>query len=126
MSADVVKLPTAARRQVQQPQNKLARAAKAQLREQQGRAFPYRHSTMREADKIAAAIHPMTPERWLLLSIVKVMDTEAFAKIAIMGHVGHPTINALIRFAKGSFGLQIDVMAALEQCRTGATKGGEA
>lgn len=115
MSAAVVRLPTSARRQVKQPQNKAARAAKAALREQQCRAFPYRNHTMREADKIAAAIHPMTPERWLLVSIIKVIDADAFAKIAEAGVVGHGVMGGLIQLAKGNFGLQMDIMAALEQ-----------
>lgn len=125
MSA-IVKLPTAARRQVQQPQNKDARAAKLALREQQCRTFPYRNHTMREADQIADAIHPMTPERWTLVAIISVLEPEAFDKIAKMGHLGHTTIRGLFQLAKGSFGLQMDIMSALEQRGASGAKGGEA
>lgn len=125
MSA-VVKLPTAARRMVQQPQNREARAAKLALREQQCRTFPYRNHTMREADRIADAIHPMTPERWTLVALISVLEADAFEKIAKMGHLGHATIRGLFQLAKGSFGLQMDIMAALEQRTAGHAKGGEA
>ncbi len=55
MSAAVVKLPTAARRMVQQPHNKGSRAAGAALREQQGITFDFRSPTEREAEKTAKA-----------------------------------------------------------------------
>lgn len=125
MSA-VVKLPSAARRQIQQPQNKEARAAKLALREQQCRTFPYRNHTMREADLIADAIYPMTPERWTLVALISVLEADAFEKIAKMGHLGHATIRGLFQLAKGSFGLQMDIMSALELRATGQSKGGEA
>lgn len=125
MSA-VVKLPSAARRQVQQRQNKEARAARLALREQQCRTFPYRNHTMREADQIADAIHPMTAERWTLVALISVLEPDAFEKIAKMGHLGHATIRGLFQLAKGSFGLQMDIMSALELRATSQSKGGEA
>ena len=115
MSAAVVKLPTAARRMVQQPQNKEGRAAKAALRDRQGMAFDYRHPHRREADVIAAAIQPMTPERWLLLAMLHVMPADAFEKLSAFGVHGHPAVMGLMKLAKGGVGLNMDVMNALER-----------
>lgn len=81
---------------------------------------------MREADQIADAIHPMTAERWTLVALISVLEADAFEKIAKMGHLGHATIRGLFQLAKGSFGLQMDIMAALEQRTAGQAKGGEA
>ncbi|WP_374394390.1 hypothetical protein [Sphingopyxis sp.] len=113
MSA-VVKLPTAARRVVQQPQNKEGRAARAALREQQGVAFDYRHH-QREADGIAKALYPMTPERWLLLAMLHTMPADQFEKLIAFGTHGHPAIRGLMKLAKGGVGLNLDVMNALER-----------
>ena len=63
MSASVVKLPTAARRQVKQPCNKWSREAKKAMRDAQPVDFDFKFPTVREAEKIAKAIHPMTPPR---------------------------------------------------------------
>lgn len=115
MSGTVVKLPTAARRQVRQPQNKEGRAAKAALRDRQGIAFNYRFPTMREAEGVAAAIHPMTPERWLLLGMLHIMPADAFEKLAAFGVHGHPAIRGMMKLAKGGAGLNLDVMNALER-----------
>lgn len=115
MSAAVVKLPTAARRMVQQPQNKEGRAARAALREQQGIAFDFRFPTEREAEKIARAIHPMTPERWLLLAMLHVMPAEQFQKLAAFGVHGHSAVQGLMKLAKGGVGINMDVMSALER-----------
>ena len=114
MSA-VVKLPTAARRVVQQPQNKEGRAARAALREQQGVAFDYRHHHQREADGIAKALYPMTPERWLLLAMLHTMPADQFEKLVAFGTHGHPAIRGLMKLAKGNVGLNLDVMNALER-----------
>lgn len=115
MSAAVVKLPTAARRMVRQPQNKEGRAARAALREQQGVAFDYRHHHQREAEVIAKALHPMTPERWLLLAMLHAMPADQFAKLIAFGTHGHPAIQGLMKLAKGGVGLNLDVMNALER-----------
>ncbi|MFC3786702.1 hypothetical protein GGR90_002750 [Sphingopyxis italica] len=116
MSAAVVKLPTAARRMVRQPMNKEGRASRAALREQQGIAFDYRFPTEREAEGIASAIHPMTPERWLLLAMLHVMPAEQFEKLTAFGVHGNPAIRGLLQMAKGGVGLNMDVMNALERC----------
>jgi hypothetical protein len=115
MNAAVVKLPTAAPRMVQQPQNKEGRAARAALRERQRIAFDYRHHHQREADEIAKALHPMTPERWLLLGMLHTMPAEAFEKMTAFGVHGHATVRALMMLAKGGVGLNLDVMNALER-----------
>lgn len=114
MSAAVVRLPTAARRQVQQPQNKLARAAKAALRERQGRKFPYAHASMREAQAIAKAIHPMTPDRWLIVSILKVLDDDQRARLAPAAEHS-PTVAGLFTLSRCNFELMHDVTVALRE-----------
>lgn len=115
MSAAVVKLPTAAHRQVRQPQNREGRAARAALRERQPIAFDFQSPTVREAKGIAEAIHPMTPERWLLLAILHVMPADTFEKLAAFGVHGHPAIRGLMKLAKGGADLNLDVMNALER-----------
>ncbi|MBU7587970.1 MAG: hypothetical protein KAF42_02015 [Sphingopyxis terrae] len=115
MSAAIVKLPTAARRQVKQPCNKRSREAKMALRDAQPVDFDFQFPTVREAEKIAKAIHPMTPERWLLLGLLHVMPAEQFARLAHFGAHGNPAVLALLKLAKGNVGLNLDVMAALER-----------
>ncbi len=115
MSASVVKLPTAARRQVKQPCNKWSREAKKAMRDAQPVDFDFQFPTVREAERIAKAIHPMTPERWLLLGLLAVMPADQFARLAYFGAHGNPTILALLKLAKGNVGLNLDVMAALER-----------
>lgn len=114
MSAVVVKLPTAARRQVRQPQNRKACAARLAFRENQSKQFPFRFPSQRVADLIASAIHPMTADRWLIVSILRVLDDEQLAKIA-KGNEYSPTVAGLLRIAKGSVGLNMDVINALER-----------
>lgn len=125
MSA-VVKLPNAAPRQVRQPQNRDACAAMLAIRAEQGAAFPFRFPSQRRADEIAEAIHPMTPERWLLLAMLHVMPADAFEKLARFGVHGHPAVMGLMKLAKEGVGLNMDVMNALEQRRADQAKGGEA
>ena len=113
MSAAVVNLPTAAQRKVRQPGTRAACNAMLSIREEQGVAFPFRFPTLREADEIARALHPMTPERWLLLGILHAMPAESFEKLAAFGVHGHPAVMGLMKLAKGSVGLNMDVMTAL-------------
>lgn len=115
MSAAIVKLPNAAPRKVRQPGTRAACDAMRSIREEQGAAFPFRFPTLREADEIAQALHPMTPERWLLLAMLHVMPAEAFEKLAAFGVHGHPAVMGLMKLAKGGVGLNMDVMNALER-----------
>ena len=85
------------------------------IREAQGADFPFRFPTLRQCDEIAKAIHPMTPERWLLLAMLHVMPAEAFEKLAAFGVHGHPAVMGLMKLAKGGVGLNMDVMNALER-----------
>jgi len=116
VSGAVVKLPTAAPRQVRQPQNREGRAARVALHKGQGRAFPYVNHTIREAQQIATAISPMTPERWLLLAMLNAMPADQFEKLAAFGTHGHPAIRGLMKLAKAKVGLSLDVMDALSEC----------
>lgn len=115
MTAVVVKLPTAARRQVKQPCNRIASEAKRAMRDTQPRSFNYRDPWRREADAIAAALHPMTPERWLLLGLLHVMPSDQFARLAGFGAHGSPAVMALMKLAKGNVCLNMDVMNALQR-----------
>jgi hypothetical protein len=115
VSGAVVKLPSAARRQVSQPQNKEGRAAKLALRDAQGHRFSFAYPTVREAEQVAKAISPMTPERWLLLAMLHIMPAEQFERLAAFGVHGHPAIRGLMKLAKGGGGLNLDVMNALER-----------
>lgn len=115
MSAAVVKLPTAARRQVKQPCNKWSREAKRAMREAQPVRFDYRPPWRREAEAIARAIYPMTPERWLMVAMLHAMPAEAFEKLTAFAVHGQPAIRGMMQLAKGGTGLSLAVMDALER-----------
>lgn len=117
MSAVVVKLPTAAPRKVQNCRNVPSRWAARHLRREQAIDFGYKPQTIREAEQIASAIHPMTPERWLLLGMLHAMPPDAFEKLAAFGVHGSPAVSGLMKLAKSDIGLNLDVMNALERLR---------
>src|SRR3546814_12243038 len=105
------------RSQGRQPQNRDACAAMLAIRAEQGAAFPFRFPSQRRADEIAEAIHPMTPERWLLLARLHVMPADAFEKLAGVGVHGLPAAMGLMKLAKGGGGLQREETNALGQSR---------
>jgi hypothetical protein len=115
VSGAVVKLPTAAPRQVRQPHNREGRAARLALTGAQPVTFNHRSPSIREAQQIARDISPMTPERWLLLAMLHVMPADQFEKLAAFGAHGHASIRGLMKLAKGGAGLNLDVMNALER-----------
>ncbi|MEO6247022.1 MAG: hypothetical protein ABIO85_00360 [Sphingomicrobium sp.] len=57
----VVRLPTAQRRQVQQPHNKAGRAARLRLRESQRRQFNYEFPSIRDARRKLLELYAMPP-----------------------------------------------------------------
>jgi hypothetical protein len=113
VSAPVVKLPTAAARKVQNCRHVPSRWAAIKLREAQPVKFDRRAPSIREAEQIAKAISPMTPERWLLLAMLHAMPADQFDKLAAFGAHGHAAVRGLMQLAKGNTGLNLDVMNAL-------------
>lgn len=80
---NVVCLPTAAPRQVQQHYNRAASAARRAAREQQGVKFPHRCPVDRVADKRAAVLVDVKPTPALILvqAILAELDQETRLKI---------------------------------------------
>lgn len=115
MSAAVVKLPTAAPRKVKNCAHVPSRWAAIKLREGQTVKFEKRPPSIREAEQVAEAISPMTPERWLLLAMLHALPADQFERLAAFGVHGHPAIRGLMKLAKGGAGLNLDVMNALER-----------
>ena len=110
-----MKLPTAAPRKVQNCRHVPSRGAAVRLREAQPVKFDRLAPSIREAEQVAKAISPMTPERWLLLAMLHAMPAEQFERLAAFGAHGHPAVRGLMKLAKGSVGLNLDVMNALER-----------
>ena len=124
-SENVVVLPTAATRQVQQPYNKAGRAARLALRAQQAETFPYKAHGVRQAEKRAAIIAKVeqTPAMILVHAVLSALDEPAKLKV----------IRTLAERAAGSeaqrqayevantmtlnFGQQWDLMNALDALR---------
>lgn len=91
MSGAVVKLPTAARRQVRQRWNKHTRAAAMELRSDQADRFPYLRPEEREVAYLADYIeaNPLTPERRILLALIQALDLDHDARLKLaLGTVG--------------------------------------
>ena len=79
----VVRLPSAATRKVYQPANKAGRAARAALREQQARAFPFKHHGVREAERRATVIAKIdqTPAMILAHAVLAALDETTRLKV---------------------------------------------
>ena len=85
MSAAVVKLPTAARRQVPQLWNKHTRAAAMNLRSDHAGRFPYMRPEEREVAHLADYMeaNPLTPERRILLALIQALDLDHDARLKV-------------------------------------------
>lgn len=91
MTAAVVKLPTAARRQVPQRWNKHTRAAAMDLRSDHAGRFPYMRPEEREVAHLADYMeaNPLTPERRILLALIQALDLDHDARLKLaLGTVG--------------------------------------
>ncbi len=82
-SPNVVALPTAAPRQVQQQYNRASRAARGALREACPWPGQYHHPQQREAMRKADIIRqmPVTPELLLVSMLLQTVPEDAFLKI---------------------------------------------
>lgn len=102
MSATVVKLPTAARRQVAQRCNKEARAAKQALRDAHGHRFPFMLPCEREvvhlADFMEAA--PLSADRRILLALIRALDLDHDTRLKLaLDVVGDQTAKNIVELA---------------------------
>jgi hypothetical protein len=103
---NVIRLPTAAKRQVPQKRNRWTRAERCRLREEQGIGrFQYSPPYEREAVRKAEAIRSVsrTPELAILLAMLGVMDSCQRARIM-------DTLNRMVE--KGGPGYEAASIAA--------------
>lgn len=101
MSA-VVKLPTAARRQVPQRWNKHTRAATMELRSDHAGRFPYMRPEEREVAHLADFMqdNPLTPERRILLALIQALDLNHDARLKLaLATVGDPEARSIVELA---------------------------
>lgn len=102
MSAAVVKLPTAAPRQVPQRWNKHTRAAAMDLRSVHAGRFPYMRPEEREVAYLADYMeaNPLTPERRILLALIQALDLDHDARLKLaLGTVGDPDAHNFVELA---------------------------
>jgi predicted ABC-type transport system involved in lysophospholipase L1 biosynthesis ATPase subunit len=122
--ANVVVLPTAPLRQVQQPCNKAGRAARAALRKDQVRHFPHKFPGTREADRRAAVLVELqqTPAVLLAEAILAELDMETrgrvIARLAkrVLSQPGRQAFVLAVTTTL-NFGEQWELMNALERAR---------
>jgi hypothetical protein len=124
MKSNVVRLPTAARRQVQQKWNRWTRAAKQELRE----ACPWpaeyiapgRRRALEDAKKIAGV--DQTPALAIVLALVRTLDEGQFLRlirdIAANGGPAAADAIALVNAQKLTVGRALDLQWALERVRS--------
>jgi hypothetical protein len=123
---NVVRLPTAASRQVKQNYNREAAGARRSLREAAPWPGEYRHPSDRAMDELAAlllAIEP-TPASELLRAILSTLDDEARATVAkvlapgvVCGRESARQAFALLRSTKLTVGDQHYLGLALDRQR---------
>lgn len=121
-AGNLVILPTAAPRQVDQPGNARARKARAEVRKAQGRAFPYKHHQEREAERSAQIMlaHGKSPELLLILAILQELDLGARQRIVdrLAKSTDSNSGGAAFEFARMTvmnFGQRHDLERALQQ-----------
>lgn len=126
-TTNVVRLPTAARRQVKQHMNAAARAARKVLREETPWPGEYIHFGEREALKLAAVVATVRPsvELELLRGICAALDDVARAKVvqnlAPGVAVGRQTAEqalAVLRTTRMTVGETVDFHAAWRRLHT--------
>lgn len=125
-NTNVVRLPTAAPRQVKQNHNKLSRAARAELPR-----FPdkYIYPSIRAAMPMARSILEMresaaTPEMELLTALCAALDDTARAKVAEVlapgvtaGRRSAMQASAIFRTTRMTFGESCDLNNAIKRLR---------
>lgn len=119
---NVVILPTAAPRQVQQPQNRAGRLARQVMREQAGGRFNFKFPTMREAERRAAIMRSAGKDPGLILAhaILAEMDRDFRAKVIhrLARSSGNETARAALEFAQTTLltlGEHLDLSRAFEE-----------
>lgn len=118
MSAAVVKLPTAARRQVPQRWNKHTRAAAMELREEHAGRFPYMFLAERAVLHLADFIenNPITPERQILMALLRAVDLDYDARLKLaMDVVGDPTAKHIVELAFADTSKTLHVQSVLRR-----------
>lgn len=102
MSAAVVKLPTAARRQVPQRWNKHTRAAAMELRSDHAGRFPHMRPEEREVAHLADYMeaNPLTPDRRILLALIQALDLNHDARLKLaLATAGDPDARNFVELA---------------------------
>lgn len=102
MSAAVVKLPTAARRQVQQRWNKHTRPVAMEMRDKHAGRFPFMRPEEREVAHLADFMveNPLTPEMRILLVLIQTLDLDHDARLKLsLGTVGDPVAHKIVELA---------------------------
>ena len=123
---NVVILPTASPRQVQQNCNKASRAAKHQLKYQHAERFPYCQPWIRkqqERAKVLADLSP-TPELLIAAAIIKALPAAARAKVldtlaAQCHHKAGRTAFEYINISNMTVGDEFALIAAMDALRDG-------
>lgn len=102
MSAAVVKLPTAARRQVPQRWNKYTRAAAIDLRSDHAGRFPYMRPEEREVAHLADFMqdNPLSADRRVLIALIEALDLDHDARLKLaLATVGDPEARSIVELA---------------------------
>lgn len=84
---NVVILPTALPRQVQQPHNRAVRAARATLREKQGDRFPFKYPGTRLAEKRAEVLVKVEQTPAMILAHVILAELPEEVRLKIIGRL---------------------------------------
>lgn len=120
----VVRLPTAPRRQVQQPCNKAGREARARLRQGAAERFDYRHPGQRDMDELAKLLsrHRDSPIALMVMAMVGSMTDEQrqgmLVSIAVPAAAGDKTALEAIELIKGTrinYGQQVALLQSFER-----------
>lgn len=117
-SASIVKLPTAARRQVAQRWNKHTRAAAMELREDHAGRFPYMRPDERKVAHLADFMeaHPLTADRRVLFALIKALNLDDDAKMKLaLGAVGDPDAKCLVELAFADTKTTVSVQSLLRR-----------
>lgn len=102
MTAAIVKLPTAARRQVPQRWNKHTRAAAMELRGDHAGRFPFMRPEEREVAHLADFMeaNPLNADRRVLFALIKALDLDHDARLKLaLATVGDPDARNIVELA---------------------------
>lgn len=122
---NVVILPGAATAQVQQPCNKVGRAAREAAREGQRQSFPYKMPGVRQAEKRAVAILEVENEPGVILAHAILAELDEATRLKVFGRLArterhsraHKQAFEVANSTFLNFGQQWDLMNALAALR---------